>query len=71
MLKLPAYAETFAQRLIKLNQIDYNTWRQGEVRRIYEQVEALDELDKHEKECKERKKAEQKSSLKKQDRVSN
>ena len=69
ILNMPAYAESFAQRLIKLNQIDYNTWRQGAVAKIYEQVEALDDLDRHEKETREKKEKTQalevKPSLKK------
>ena len=35
-LNIPAYQENFAARLIKLNQIDYNTWRTGDVQKIYE-----------------------------------
>ena len=30
-LNIHAYEENFAQRLIKLNQIDYKTWRTGDV----------------------------------------
>ena len=40
-LNIHAYEENFAQRLIKLNQIDYKTWRMGDVQRIYdEQIKA-------------------------------
>ena len=30
-LGIHAYEENFAQRLIKLNQIDFKTWRNGDV----------------------------------------
>ena len=35
-LNIHAYEENFAQRLIKLNQIDYKTWRTGDVQKIYD-----------------------------------
>ena len=36
-LNIHAYEENFAQRLIKLNQIDYRAWKTGEIQKIYDQ----------------------------------
>ena len=36
-LNIHAYEENFAQRLIKLNQIDYRAWRMGDGQKIYDE----------------------------------
>ena len=36
-LNIHAYEENFAQRLIKLNQIDYRAWKTGEIQKMYDQ----------------------------------
>ena len=36
-LNILAYEESFASRLIKLNQIDYKTWKMGDVQKIYDE----------------------------------
>ena len=45
-LGLPLFAQDFAFRLVKLNQIDYTMWGTDFVKKVYTMVEELDDAEK-------------------------